>query len=147
MKPRLSTDLLAGLLFVALGAFAIIYGWQYPFGSSARMGPGYYPRLISIALIIIGGILVARSFFLDADRPEKIFVRPLYVVILGTVGFGLMIEHAGLVIASIALIVTARFADRDFRPLEVSALCVVLIAFAAGIFWYGLSLPFPLLPF
>jgi hypothetical protein len=147
MKARLSTDLLAGLLFIALGAFAIVYGLQYPFGTSSRMGPGYYPRVISIGLIVIGGILVARSYFMDGDRPERMFVRPLFVVILGTIGFGLLIERTGLVVAAVVLIVTARLADQDFRQLEVAALCVVLVGFSAAVFWYGLSLPFQLLPF
>jgi hypothetical protein len=146
MKVRLSTDFLAGLLFIALGAFAIIYGLQYAFGTSARMGPGYYPRLVSIALIVIGGILVVRSYFMDGEEPDKIFVRPLYVVVIATVAFGVLIERAGLVVAAGLLIVVARLADQDFRPLEVAALCVVLIAFSAAVFWYGLSLPFPLLP-
>ena len=40
MKVRLSADLLTGLLFVALGGFAIIYGSRYAPGTAARMGPG-----------------------------------------------------------------------------------------------------------
>jgi hypothetical protein len=147
MKLRLSTDLLAGLLFIAFGAFVVLYGLQYPFGTSARMGPGYYPRLVSIALIVIGSILVARSYFIDGEQPEKVFVRPLYVVIIATAAFGLLIERAGLVVAAGLLIIVARFADQDFRPLEVAGLCVVLIGFSALVFWYGLSLPFQLLPF
>jgi hypothetical protein len=147
MKLRLSTDLLAGLVFIAFGGFVLLYGLQYPFGTSARMGPGYYPRVVSIGLMVIGAILVARSHFIDDEQPEAIFVRPLFVVILATLGFGLLIERAGLIAAAALLIVLARFADEDFRPLEVAALCIVLISFAAAVFWYGLSLPFQLLPF
>jgi hypothetical protein len=147
MKLRLSTDLLAGLLFVAFGAFVLLYGLQYPFGTSARMGPGYYPRVVSIGLMLIGLILVVRSRFLEGEETEPIFVRPLFVVILATVGFGLLIERAGLIAAAALLIVVARLADQDFRPLEVAGLCIVLIAFSAAVFWYGLSLPFQLLPF
>ena len=147
MKLRLSTDLLTGLLFIAFGAFVLLYGLQYPFGTSARMGPGYYPRVISIGLMLIGAILAARSYFIEDERPEPIFVRPLFVVIAATVGFGLLIERAGLITAAAVLIIVARLADQDFRPLEVVGLCVVLIAFSAAVFWYGLSLPFQLLPF
>lgn len=147
MKLRLSTDLLAGLLFVAFGAFVLLYGQQYPFGTSARMGPGYYPRVVSIGLMLIGLILVVRSRFLEGEETEPIFVRPLFVVILATVGFGLLIERAGLIAAAALLIVVARLADQDFRPLEVAGLCIVLITFSAAVFWYGLSLPFQLLPF
>ncbi|HXF53318.1 MAG TPA: tripartite tricarboxylate transporter TctB family protein [Hyphomicrobiaceae bacterium] len=147
MKQRCSTDLLSGLLFIAFGAFVLVYGLQYPFGTSARMGPGYYPRVVSIGLILVGLILTVRSRFIESEATEPLLVRPLFVVALATAGFGLLIERAGLFAAAVLLIVAARLADRDFRPLEVAALCVVLIAFATAVFWYGLSLPFPLLPF
>ena len=147
MKQRCSTDLLSGLLFIVFGAFVLVYGLQYPFGTSARMGPGYYPRVVSVGLILVGLILTVRSRFIESEPTERILVRPLLVVALATAGFGLLIERAGLFVAAVLLIVAARLADQDFRPLEVAALSVVLIAFATGVFWYGLSLPFPLLPF
>jgi hypothetical protein len=64
MRIRLSTDFLTGLLFLALGSFAIIYGSRYPIGTASRMGPGYYPLLVSSGLVLLGCILVIRSFFL-----------------------------------------------------------------------------------
>ena len=54
MKIRLSTDLVTGLLFVAFGVFAIAYGWRYAVGTAARMGPGYFPLMISATLTLIG---------------------------------------------------------------------------------------------
>ncbi len=54
MKLRLSTDLSTGALFLALGGFAIIYGSRYAVGTTARMGPGYFPMLISSALVLVG---------------------------------------------------------------------------------------------
>ena len=67
-------------------------------------------------------------------------------MLTGVIVFGLLIERAGLVVSTLVLIVAARMADRDFRPLEVALLSAVLLAFATAVFWYGLALPFPLLP-
>jgi hypothetical protein len=147
VKIPLSTDLLTGLGLIGLGGFALGYGWRYAFGTAARMGPGFYPRFISLALIAVGAALVVRSLVRKADELGTIELRPVALVLLGTVLFALLIERAGLVVSSVLLIVPARLADEDFRPGEVLLLCVGLVLFAAGVFWYGLGLPFRLLPF
>ena len=36
-------DFWAGLMFVATGAAAMFIARNYPFGSTLRMGPGYFP--------------------------------------------------------------------------------------------------------
>src|SRR5687767_9449980 len=115
MKLRLSTDLVTGLLFMALGLFAIVYGSRYALGTAARMGPGYYPFVISVALTLIGLALVIRSFFLEGEPIGSIGWRPLLLVLAGTLAFGIFIDRLGLLVSGILLIVAARIADRDFR--------------------------------
>ncbi|RAI37870.1 hypothetical protein CH338_14615 [Rhodoplanes elegans] len=141
VQLRLTTDLVTGLLFVSLGLFAIVYGWNYPIGTPSRIGPGYYPLLVSSGLVLLGLILVGRSLVIPGDRIEGIALRPLVFVLLGTVLFGLLVEKAGFVISGILVVVLARLADRDFRPLEVALLAAGLVAFIALLFWLGLSLP------
>jgi len=147
MRIRLSTDLLTGLMFLALGGFAIAYGWQYPVGSASRMGPGYYPMLASSGLVLIGLVLVIRSFISAREEVGTINVRPLFFVLIGTLAFGLLIERAGLLVAGLSVVFAARLADREFRPVEVTVLAVIMLAFATGLFAYALSLPLRLLPF
>ena len=147
MKIRLSTDLLTGLLFLALGAFAIVYGSRYPVGSAARMGPGYFPLLASSGLVLLGLVLVARSFLVTRDQVGVVNPRPLLLVLAGTLAFGLLVERTGLLFAGVLLVFATRLADRDFRLLEVAILAACLVAFAAAVFWYGLGLPLRLLPF
>ena len=146
MRIRLSTDLLTGLLFLALGAFAMIYGSRYPLGTAARMGPGYYPLLASSGLVLLGVVLVVRSFVTTAAEVGVINLRPLILILAGTLAFGLLIDRAGLIIAGLVLVFAARLADRDFRPLEVAILAVCLVAFALAIFRYGLGMPLRLWP-
>ena len=143
MRIRLTTDLLTGLLFLALATFALAYGWNYPFGSAARIGPGYFPKLVASGLLVLGTILVVRSFLISNEDETigEIAWRPLIVVLLGTLAFGLMVERLGFVISGFVLIFAARLADRDFRLVEVTLLAAVLVAFVAAMFWLGLSLP------
>jgi hypothetical protein len=147
MIARLSTDLLTGLLFLSLGGFVIIYGSRYPIGSAVRMGPGYFPLLASSGLVLLGLVLLTRSFLRGGDTIGNLALRPLGLVLAGTLAFGLLIERAGFLLASIALVFAARFAERGFRPVEVSALALFLAAFMAAIFLYGLGLPLRMTPF
>lgn len=143
MHLRVTTDLLTGLFFFGLGAFAIIYGWSYPMGTSARIGPGYYPTIIACGLIMFGAVLIGRSFLFPdpGDVLGDIALRPLVLVLIGTLAFGLLIERAGFVLASFVLVFTVRFAERDFRLVEVALLATGLTVFIALMFWLGLSLP------
>ena len=145
MKVRLSADLLTGLLFVALGGFAIVYGSRYAPGTAARMGPGYFPMLVSAGLTLIGVVLVVRSLLATGEALGAIGWRPLMLVLAGVLAFGLLIDRLGLLAAGIALIVAARLADRDFRWLETALLATGLTLAAAGVFLYGLGLPIKLL--
>jgi putative tricarboxylic transport membrane protein len=146
MRLRLSTDLLTGILFLALGAFAMIYGSRYPLGTAARMGPGYYPLLASSGLILLGLVLVVRSFIMAMEEVGAINVRPLILILAGTLAFGLLIDRAGLIVAGLLLVFAARLADKGFRSLEVAILAVCLVVFTLAIFRYGLGMPLKLWP-
>ena len=147
MKVRLTTDLLTGLLFLALGGFVIVYGSRYAMGSAMRMGPGYFPFLTSICLMLLGLVLVVRSRIRDGKTIGTLALRPLFVVLFATLAFGFLIERAGFLLASIALVLASRFADRGFRFVEVAALALFLTALIAAIFRYGLGLPIRMMPF
>ena len=141
MKARLSTDLVTGALFIALGTFAILYGSRYAVGTTARMGPGYFPLLISSSLTLIGVVLVLRSFFTTGAALGAIGWRPLVLILAGVLSFGLLIDRLGLLVAGLLLIVAARLADREFKPLETALLAIGLTLCTATVFLYGLGLP------
>jgi hypothetical protein len=148
MKIRLTTDFLTGVLFLALGGFAIIYGSRYAVGTAARMGPGYFPLIASSGIVLLGIVLVVRSLLRGGEGLGSVHVRPLALVLLGTFLFGLTIERFGLLVAGSILVIASRLADRDFRIVEVGLLALGLVLLAAGIFQYGLGLPaLRLLPF
>jgi len=146
MKLRLTTDLLTGVLFAALGGFASVYGSRYALGSAARMGAGYFPLLISSGLLVVGAVLIVRSFLgADDDALDAIGWRQLVLVLAGVLAFGLLIDRLGLLAAGILLVVAARVADREFGPLETALLALGLTLAAAALFIYGLGLPVKLL--
>jgi hypothetical protein len=147
MKIRLTTDFLTGVLFLALGGFAIIYGSRYALGTAARMGPGYFPLIASSGIALLGVVLIVRSWLQTGETLGTVHVRPLVLVLAGTLLFGLLVERFGLLVAGSVLVIASRLADREFRVIEVGLLALGLVLLAAGIFRYGLGLPLRFLPF
>jgi putative tricarboxylic transport membrane protein len=142
MKVRLTTDFLTGLLFLAFGIFVIVYGSRYPLGTTARMGPGYYPLIASSGLVLLGIVLVSRAVLKgEGEDISGVSYRPLLLILIGTLSFGLLIERAGFLAASIALVVLTRLAEKEPRLGETAALALCLTAFTTGIFWYALGMP------
>jgi hypothetical protein len=47
-----------GLFFITLGAAALWVSRDYPLGDLNRMGPGYFPRMLSLGLICLGVLIV-----------------------------------------------------------------------------------------
>jgi putative tricarboxylic transport membrane protein len=70
--------------------------------------------------------------------------RPLFMVTLSIVIFGLSMERLGLVPALLLLFTVAALGGREFRLKEVLLLAVLMSVFAALVFVYGLKLPYPL---
>src|SRR6476620_489271 len=73
MHIRNQKDFWAGLLFAAFGLFFSGFGTRYTFGSAARMGPGYFPTVLGVILILMGvGIaLMALSPKADAHKVDR----------------------------------------------------------------------------
>lgn len=146
MQSRLSTDILTALMFTGLGLFALIYGSQYPLGTASRMGAGYFPRIIGIGLLIVGGVLGFRGIRSVGEALDLQSLRPLLFVMAGTVSFGLLIEKGGLILAGIALVFLSRFATDEFRFTEVALLAVGVISAVIAIFTFALGIRIPVIP-
>ena len=139
---RLTKDLASGLLFGGFGLGATIIASSYGFGSPARMGPGFFPIVIGVLLVVMGFALVVQSLRNPgADKPiETVRIRPLFFISAAIVIFGILIEEKGLIAALVALIAVARFAGREGSMAELAVMVAVLIAVAVGIFVYALNI-------
>jgi|SRR5882672_2678515 len=142
---RNNRDFFAGIMYISTGSAGWWIARDYPFGSALRMGPGYFPIVLS-ALMILFGIYV---LLLGVRNNEKIqgnwSIRALIVLPLSTVIFGILMEEAGFIPAMAALIPISAAAGKEFKWGEVILLTIGLtIACAAG-FIYGLGLPYPLI--
>ena len=139
-------DVWAGALFIAIGASAAFLARNLAFGTAMRMGPGYVPRGLAVAVMALGAIVLLRGLLRGGPAVEKGRWRPLLIVLGAILAFGLLIERAGLVAAGAALVVAARFADDERRPLETLAFAAALALAAAALFVYLLGLPYRVWP-
>ena len=139
-------DFFAGVIFIAFGIAAIVIGSNYALGTAARMGPGYFPRILGILLILLGGALALRALRLHGSPIPAWKWRPTLIVLGSVVLFGMIVTHLGLVLSTIALIVVASAASHEFRPKEASISAVLLAALAVGVFVLGLKLQLPIWP-
>ena len=148
MKPDLrgNKDFLAGLLFLAIGAGAMVVARVYPFGTAMRMGSGYFPTVLGGILALFGLFLVIRGIQ-SRERAQLTWGwKPLAFITASMVIFGFLLPRLGLVPALAALFFAAAAGGREFRFGEVLALTAVMTAFAVGVFVYVLKLPLQLFP-
>jgi hypothetical protein len=140
-------DVLAGLLFIALGAAGWAVALSYPFGTLQEMGPGFFPRVLGLVLIGFGLITAFRGLRRGHAVVGAWGWIPLAKLSFALVAFGWLMEHAGLVPALVTLIVVSASAGKGLRLKEVLVLTVLLCVMAWAIFVWGLGLPYALFSF
>lgn len=139
-------DFWAGMLFIAIGAGTVLMATNYSVGTAARMGPGYFPRALGTALMLLGAASVLRSFRLQGAAIESWRMRPIVVTLGAVVIFGLVVQYAGLALSTIFLVLASSAASREFRPVEAAVSSVLMALLCIGVFVYLLHIQLPILP-
>ena len=143
---RSPKDFWAGVLFVSLGIAAIVISDNYKLGTAARMGPGYFPLILGILLIVLGAIITLRGVRINGEAIPAWKWRPLLVVSGSVVMFGAIVPTLGVLISTVLLIVAASAASHEFRPKEALIIGVGLAVLSVGVFIIGLKLILPIWP-
>ena len=139
-------DFVAGLLFAAVGIAAILIAANYPLGTAARMGPGYFPRILGILLILLGSALALRALRLQGAKLPGWHWRPILIVLGSVVLFGLTVIKVGLALSTVILILLASAASREFRPKEALVSGIALAVLSIAVFVIALKLQLPIWP-
>ena len=139
-------DFWAGVMFVAFGIASIVIANAYPLGTAARMGPGYFPRILGILLISLGGLLTLRAFRLQGDAITRFAWKPFLIVLGSVVLFGIAYNTLGLVVAIFVLIIVSSLASHEHTWLAPLISSIVLSIASVLTFVYGLKLQFQIWP-
>ena len=142
---RSDKDFWTGLIYIFFGSSALIIGRDYPMGTAIKMGPSYFPAVLSGLLILIGIISLVRSFLKTGTPIGRFAFKGLALVVVSTVLFGLIVRGAGLVIALPLLVIVSAFASKDFRWVPSLLMAAGLTLFCIAVFLKGLGIPLPIL--
>ena len=149
MKIRNAQDFWSGAMFIAFGLFFALYGQaHYTFGTSHRMGPGYFPIVLGVVLAGLGTVVLLQALRMQ-DRACAAFRLDLGAVawVLGSVVvFALALPTAGLLVSIAALVVVAMLGSHEFRWREAIGVCVVMVVIVYLVFNLGLKMSVPVLP-
>lgn len=144
MKPlKISKDLLAGLIFIGFGLAFGYASLNYQIGTAFRMGPGYFPLVLSGIIIFLGVIILLQSFAASAeDGPiGRVPWRGLILVMVALVFFGFTVRGLGLLPSLFVSSFMSASASRQTSLAGAFLIAALLTAISLLIFVWGLGMP------
>ncbi|WP_341914515.1 tripartite tricarboxylate transporter TctB family protein [Ferrovibrio terrae] len=136
-------DFFAGLLFILFGIGFIWLARDYGFGTARRMGPAFFPIVLSGILIAIGILIGVRGVAMTEDPPKGFTLKGLVLVTLSTLIFGFLVRTAGVPIAVALMVAVSAIASQRFNWKPTLVLAIGMAIFCVVVFVYALGLPMP----
>ena len=140
---RNQKDFYSGLLFILFGAAFMWIAQDYSFGTARRMGPAFFPIILSGILIALGIFIAARGVAVSEEPMRGFTLKGLVLVIVSTLLFGLLVRTAGVPVATALLVAVSAIASQRFKWMPTLVLAVGMAIFCVVVFVYALGLPMP----
>jgi len=139
-------DLASGAIFIVFG---LVYGYlsitSMPLGSATRMGPGFFPAVLSGLVTLMGLIILVRAFVVGGDTPfDAVPWRPILCLSLGTILFAAFADDLGMLPATFVTATIAALARRETKLWHAAVLGLAIAVFCSLVFTFGLGLPLPI---
>ena len=147
-KIKNQQDYVAGLFFIGLGIVGATLSSDYDMGTPSRMGPAYFPMLLSFGLGLLGAIITVNSFLPGNQKAdiEKFHFKPLLIILGSIVLFGALLKPMGLIVSILVLVIVSSIGSPEKYWKEVVGSCLFLAVFAWLVFIKGLQLIIPVWP-
>jgi hypothetical protein len=150
-------DFFSGLMFMAVGLAFAVGAYNYGMGDGAKMGPGYFPRMLGIILAILGGVITFKSLTVatvDGEKVGKWAWKPLAFILGANLAFGVLLgglpsiklPAMGMIMAIYALTIISSFAGDRVKMKEVLILATILAVGSYLAFIVLLKLQIPVWP-
>ena len=157
MNIKSQKDFFSGLMFMGVGAAFAWGATTYNVGSGARMGPGYFPVMLGVLMVILGSVILFKSLAVEAPGGDKIGKwawKPLVFIILANLSFGVLLgglpsiglPAMGMIAAIYALTFIASMAEAGWKVKNTFILATVLAAGSYVAFVLVLKLQFAVWP-
>jgi hypothetical protein len=136
-------DILSGLIFIAFGLAFGYASLSYDLGTTLRMGPGYFPLVLSGLVVLLGALTLFKAFTAGADETP---VGPMpwlgLVLLVGALFFfGFTVRGLGLVPALLITVFMSAFASRHNGIVAAAVIALGMTVLCVLIFVYALGLP------
>lgn len=145
-RIRAPLDLAAGLLMAGIGLAALWIGRDWNTGTLAYVQSGFFPRMISVLLVVFGVIIAGRSLLLHGVGFSGWAWRPLTGISVAVLAFAATLETLGLVPAVLLLVGLGNLAGQPLGLKPLAALGAALALGCIAIFVWGLGLPMKVWP-
>ena len=142
-------DVATAILFTLFGGAIAVMSLGYRLGSSAEMGPGYFPLMVGVALLIIGITIGTKALLGGSDERKRITPidwRSVIIITLAVVLFGVTLSYLGLIAATVVTIVVGSMAGREFTWKSALLSAAVMAVAAPLLFVKLLGVQFSLFP-
>jgi len=135
-------------MYIVIGLFFTIMATQYPMGTAAKMGPGYFPFFLGILMALLGLLVLVKSLSAKAaiESIPKFNWKIIAQITGSVVLYGLLLPRLGFLIAVVVLVLVSASASKEFTWKGSLINAGFLVAFTYTVFVLGLKLQFPLLP-
>lgn len=137
-------DAAAGGIFLVIAAFFALETRELTIGTALRMGPGYFPLLLSGVLGVLGLIILLKAVGKEQSPLTGIPWRGAIFILLAPIAFGLTVRGLGLAPAIALVVAISAFASRKATLVLAAMLTIGLTVFCVLVFSYGLGMPLPL---
>ena len=145
------SNLLAGGLFILFGLFFGVQSYGLDLGTSFKMGPGYFPVVLSVILVLLGSVIAVNALRAGAEDLGRYAWRGMLFILPAPIFFGLTVRGLGFVPSIFLTTLIAALASLKMKLPAALLLALVVTVFSTLVFSYGLGLPFrrfgPWLPF
>ena len=143
IKVNAPKDLIAGSIYIVVGTVLFFASQNYQIGEARQMGPGYFPSLLGLLLLAFGIAAFVKG--LRSKTPDPLpdhKILPLVMIVASVISFSLLIERAGLVIATFFCIGFACYQRWLTKPLEVFLIFAGITIFNVTVFVWIFGMPF-----
>ena len=138
-------DVYAGALFIVLG---LMFGGSSYFnlniGSMLRMGPGFFPIMLSLLLILLGSAIIFHGLRASPSPIGTVSWKAVCLVLAAPLLFALTVRGLGFWPATMLVVFVSAFASMRTSLATALILGVGVATVCALVFVWGLEVPLPL---
>ncbi len=142
-------DFYAGLLMVLLGSGVALNSTTYALGTLAHVGPGMFPFMLGVMMVIVGAMIFATGMATALDKEDRILPavmewRGWACILAGPLMFILFGIFFGMAAATFTCVFVSALGDKtaSLKSSAVLAACITIVG--CLLFSYVLKVPFPL---